>query len=142
MKADEPTTIEHVLDHFDHVKKLVGPEFLGVGSDIDLFGYDAVPAKELAALYGAATLVAYASRYEGFGLPPVEAMACGAAVVSTPVPAVAEVVGAGAAMFTPGDVDGLADTLRELLADEERRFELAERGKRAVAQLTWDRTAR
>jgi membrane dipeptidase len=50
VKADEPTTIEHVLDHFDHVKNLVGPEFLGVGSDIDLFGYDAMPARELAAL--------------------------------------------------------------------------------------------
>jgi len=50
VKADEPTTVESVLDHFDHVKKLVGPEFLGVGSDIDLFGYDAMPPKELAAL--------------------------------------------------------------------------------------------
>jgi membrane dipeptidase len=43
VKADEPTTIEHVLDHFDHVVKLVGPEHLGVGSDIDLYGYDAMP---------------------------------------------------------------------------------------------------
>ena len=43
VKADEPTTIEHVLDHFDHVAKLVGPEHLGVGSDIDLYGYDAMP---------------------------------------------------------------------------------------------------
>jgi membrane dipeptidase len=43
VKADEPTTIEHVLDHFDHVSKLIGPEHLGVGSDIDLFGYDAMP---------------------------------------------------------------------------------------------------
>lgn len=43
VKADEPTTIEHVLDHFDHVAKLVGPEHLGVGSDIDLNGYDAMP---------------------------------------------------------------------------------------------------
>ncbi len=53
VKADEPTTIEDVLNHFDHVKKLVGPEFLGVGSDIDLFGYDAMPAKERAALHAA-----------------------------------------------------------------------------------------
>jgi membrane dipeptidase len=43
VKADEPTTIEHVLDHFDHVAKLTGPEHLGVGSDIDLYGYDAMP---------------------------------------------------------------------------------------------------
>jgi membrane dipeptidase len=43
VKAEEPTTIEHELDHFDHVAKLVGPEHLGVGSDIDLYGYDAMP---------------------------------------------------------------------------------------------------
>ena len=49
--AQEPTTVENVLDHFDHVKKLVGPEFLGVGSDIDLFGYDAMPPRERAALH-------------------------------------------------------------------------------------------
>lgn len=43
VKGDEPTTIEHVLDHFDHVSKLIGPDHLGVGSDIDLYGYDAMP---------------------------------------------------------------------------------------------------
>ncbi|MDR3699710.1 MAG: membrane dipeptidase [Candidatus Sulfopaludibacter sp.] len=51
VKGSEPTTVEDVLDHFDHVKKLVGPEFLGVGSDIDLYGYDAMPANERAALH-------------------------------------------------------------------------------------------
>jgi membrane dipeptidase len=51
VKADEPTTVENFLDHFDHVKKLVGPEFLGVGSDIDLYGYDAMPPPERAALH-------------------------------------------------------------------------------------------
>jgi membrane dipeptidase len=43
VKADEPTTVEHLLDHFDHVAKLIGPEHLGVGSDIDLYGYDQMP---------------------------------------------------------------------------------------------------
>ena len=43
VKGDEPTTVEHVLDHFDHVRKLIGPQHLGVGSDIDLYGYDAMP---------------------------------------------------------------------------------------------------
>jgi len=46
VKVDEPTTIENVLDHFDHVAKLVGPEHLGVGSDIDLYGYDAMPPEQ------------------------------------------------------------------------------------------------
>jgi membrane dipeptidase len=43
VKADEPTTVENVLDHFDHVRKLIGPEHLGIGSDVDLYGYDAMP---------------------------------------------------------------------------------------------------
>jgi membrane dipeptidase len=54
VKGDEPTTIEHVLDHFDHVTKLIGHEHLGVGSDMDLYGYDAMPAeanKQLRASY-------------------------------------------------------------------------------------------
>jgi membrane dipeptidase len=46
VKNDEPTTIENVLDHFDHVSKLIGPEHLGVGSDIDLYGYDAMPPEQ------------------------------------------------------------------------------------------------
>lgn len=54
VKVDEPTTVENVLDHFDHVKKLIGPEHLGVGSDIDLYGYDKMPPelnKQLRASY-------------------------------------------------------------------------------------------
>ncbi|HEU4712309.1 MAG TPA: membrane dipeptidase [Pyrinomonadaceae bacterium] len=46
VKGDEPTTVEHVLDHFDHVVKLIGPEHVGVGSDMDLYGYDAMPAEQ------------------------------------------------------------------------------------------------
>ncbi len=101
-----------------------------------------VPNSDLPPLYGAATMVGYASRYEGYGLPPLEAMACGAAVVSTPVPAVVEVVGDAAATFLPGDVDGLTGTLHRLLADAGCRRELACRGSERVRTLSWDVTAR
>ena len=50
VKATEPTTIEHLLDQYDYVRDLVGPEHLGVGSDIDLYGYDAMPKKQYDAL--------------------------------------------------------------------------------------------
>ncbi len=53
VKNAEPTTLDSVLDHYDHVRKLAGPEFLGIGSDIDLWGYDAMPAAENRALRAA-----------------------------------------------------------------------------------------
>jgi len=100
-----------------------------------------VDVDDLPGLYGAATVVGYASRYEGFGLPPLEAMACGAPVVTTPVPSVTELIGDGAEQFVPGDADGLAVTLRQLVEDPDRRRELAERGMHRVRGLTWKDTA-
>ncbi len=116
------------------------------GSRVDSSGarwLGTVPRGDLAALYGAAGVVVYASVYEGFGLPPVEAMACGAAVVSTPVPSVLEVAGRGRGVetFPAGDVGALARVLRGLLADPDRRAALAAEGMRRVGVLSWDRCA-
>jgi glycosyltransferase involved in cell wall biosynthesis len=68
-------------------------------------------------------------------------MACRAPVVTTPVPAVVEVVGDGAATFRPGDVEGLTAILRDLLGDGSHRADLAERGAARAATLSWAGTA-
>jgi glycosyltransferase involved in cell wall biosynthesis len=87
-------------------------------------------------LAGAAVL-AYPSVYEGFGFPPLEAMAAGVPVVATAVGAVPEVVGDGALLVTPGDPDALAGALSGLLLDAEIRRDLVARGHRRAALFTW-----
>jgi glycosyltransferase involved in cell wall biosynthesis len=105
-----------------------------------LLGY--VPRADLLALYGAATLVAYPSHYEGFGLPPLEAMACGAPVVATRVASLPELLGDAALFVDIDDVDGLARTIRDLMHDDTRRARLAAAGPARAASFTWERTAR
>jgi glycosyltransferase involved in cell wall biosynthesis len=100
-----------------------------------------VPRADLLALYGAARVVAYPSRYEGFGLPVVEAMACGAAVITTSVASLAEVVGDGALVVPPEDPDALAGGLRDLWNDPDRRREMRAAGIQRAASMRWEATA-
>ena len=101
-----------------------------------------VDPHDLPALYAAATVVAYVSRYEGFGLPPVEAMACGATVMATRCGALPEVAGDGIEFVPIGDADAQAVALRELVGDPARRAERSRSGLTAVARLSWTTTAR
>lgn len=94
-----------------------------------------VPGAELPSLYGAATIAAYLSFYEGFGLPPLEAMACGCAVVCSAIPAMRLVRGAG--LVGAGDRAGLRRILGELLQDESQRCALAGEGRASVMKLSW-----
>lgn len=100
-----------------------------------------VPRCALAPLYGSASLVAYPSLYEGFGLPPLEAMACGAPVVATRVASLPEVLGRAAWLVHPGDDDHLVAAMSELLADPDRRRAMGRAGIERAGRFTWTATA-
>ena len=101
-----------------------------------------VSDEELCELYRGAECFLYPSRYEGFGLPPLEAMTCGAPVVSSDRTSMPEVLGDAAVAVDPDDPDALADAVGALLHSEPRRAELRERGARRAAEFTWERCAR
>jgi len=96
----------------------------------------------LHALYRCATVFVMPSLYEGFGLPVLEAMACGTAVVSSSAASLPEVGGDAALYFDPLNVDQMADQTARVLKDEVLRRQLVDRGLKQAAKFSWDRTAR
>jgi glycosyltransferase involved in cell wall biosynthesis len=101
-----------------------------------------VSDEELVGLYSEASLFVFPSLYEGFGLPALEAMACGVPVVASDIPVLREVLGDAARFAAPTDVEGLANAMERVLTDEGERATLIERGRERVARFTWQETAR
>jgi len=101
-----------------------------------------VPDADGPLLYRACTLFVFPSRYEGFGLPPLEAMACGAPVVSSNASSLPEVVGDAALLVAPDDVAGWAAAIGRLLNDSALRDEQRRRGLTRAAHFSWPRVAR
>jgi glycosyltransferase involved in cell wall biosynthesis len=101
-----------------------------------------VPIDTLRVFYEAAAAFAFPSLYEGFGLPPLEAMAAGTPVVTSNVSSLPEVVGDAAVMVNPENVFDIARGLRDALVDEDLRAALIERGFRQVKRFSWEATAR
>ena len=101
-----------------------------------------VSFEQLQALYSLATAFLFPSLYEGFGLPALEAMACGTAVVASDRGAPAEVCGDGAVLVDPDDTDQMAHALRRLFYDDEYRHQVEARGLRRAGSFRWENTAR
>ena len=97
------------------------------------------PDEDLAALYSGAMAFAYLSIYEGFGLPPLEAMQCGVPVITSDNSSLPEVVGDAGIMLDAHDSDGLCQTLRDLYNDPARRGAMSEKSLRQAARFSWGR---
>ncbi len=96
---------------------------------------------DLRALYSSCTVFVYPSIYEGFGLPPLEAMACGAPVIASNIATFRETLGSAAQLFEPNDVEALASSIVEILDDDDRRRTFSHRGLEQAAKFSWERTA-
>jgi alpha-1,3-rhamnosyl/mannosyltransferase len=121
---------ESVADYFRREAVHKGVIHIGYTDD----GY-------LPALYAGARALVYPSYYEGFGLPPLEMLACGGAVLSSTAEAVREVLAGHAHHVEPLDADGWRDALRRAITDDDWLAEVRRGGRAHAAQLTWDRCA-
>ncbi len=107
---------------------------------VRFFGF--VPDKTLAVLYRLARVFVFPSLYEGFGFPPLEAMAAGAPVITSNVSSLPEVVGDAALLIDPLDPAAIANAMRRVLMDSDLREDLRQRGLRRVQEFSWERSVR
>jgi len=118
---------------FDRIKAL------GLEDQVRVLGY--VPDEDLPALYRAAEVFVFPSLYEGFGLPPLEAMACGTPVICSNTSSLPEVVGDAGLLVNPHDVAAWTAALERLLSEAELRQELRQRGLHRATKFTWKEAA-
>lgn len=114
-------------------------EARGLKESVRFVGY--VPGEDLPALYASARVFVYPSLYEGFGLPSLEAMACGTPVITSNTSSLPEVVGDAGITVDPRDTEQLADSMLTVLTDDDLARGMCERGLRRAAEFSWQRTA-
>jgi glycosyltransferase involved in cell wall biosynthesis len=121
------------------------PDPLPIAEELGLTEYIVTPGwiaeEDIPLLYSAATVFVYPSRYEGFGLPVLEAMACGTPVVTTNAASIPELAGPAAFQIDPNDTKHLAAPIIRLCTEEESRDDLIERGFNQVEKFSWEKTA-
>ncbi len=114
-------------------------ESLGIKEQVYFTGY--VPDHDLPIIYNLARVFVYPSIYEGFGLPPLEAMACGTPVITTAVSSMPEHVADAGILIPPQDENALTNALQKLINDSTLQEELSSKGPERASQFTWKRTA-
>lgn len=107
---------------------------------VRFLGY--IKRKDLIALYHLAAVFVYPSLYEGFGLPPLEAMACGTPVITSNISSLPEVAEGAALLVNPRNVAEIAEALERILTDQELRVRLARLGRERAKKFSWEKTAR
>ncbi len=117
-----------------------GVEAAGVRQDVRFFGF--VPDRTLAGLYRLASVFVFPSLYEGFGLPPLEAMACGTPVVTSRISSLPEVAGDAALLVDPYSVDDIARGIAKVLEQPELAADLVRRGHVQAQRYSWERSVR
>jgi len=123
---------------FPHPRRLA--EEAGVSDSVRFIGW--VPEEEKPALYGLSALFLYPSLYEGFGLPPLEAMACGTPVIASHAASLPEVVGDGGVLVDPREPAAWAEAMVALLTSPQRREELRAKAVEQAQKFSWRKTAR
>lgn len=112
-----------------------------LGIEKEVIFVEDVSDEELSAIYSGASALIYPSLYEGFGFPPLEAMACGCPAAVSNRTSIPEVVGDAALLFDPEDTSQMAEAIERILDDEKLRDRLREEGFRRVRMFSWDRAA-
>lgn len=112
---------------------------LGLQAEVVFTGF--IPPEELPYMYNMADLFVFPSLYEGFGLPPLEAMACGVPVVCSNRGAIPEVVGDAALLFNPLDIPGMAGAMKEAITNHQVRRDLVNKGMERAKLFSWQKTA-
>ena len=123
-----------------HKDLLKGCHELGLAEDVIFTGH--VPTVDLVHIYNAADLFVYPSLNEGFGIPMLEAMACGTPVVTSNISALPEVAGDAAILVNPYNVEELAHATYGVLHNEELKQTLIEKGLERARMFSWEKTAR
>jgi len=122
---------EGIMRKLDSLRIAQAVIFVEYASELDLAYY-----------YSSAALLAYPSLYEGFGFPPLEAMACGCPVVTSDTSSLPEVVGEVGIMVNPYDTDSLVEAMRKVLTDSELRDNMVRKGLEQAKKFSWEKAAR